>query len=378
MNDAPESLCIRDIETLFRPFVHRKLRLPTRLVMAPMTRGFAPDGIPTAEMAHYYGRRARHELGLIITEGCIINDPAASADSGYPELFSAPALRAWKEIVRRVHCTDCKIAAQLWHMGMARPRAGTADMPHPQMPPIGPSGIELSSLEPTGETMSRGRIAAVIRAFAEAAANARRLGFDAVEIHGAHGYLIDQFFWEATNRREDEYGGDLVGRTRFACEVIHAVRKAVGRHFPILFRFSQWKVGHYDARLAQSPAQLADFLHPLCEAGVDIFDCSTRNFASPEFTGSSLNLAGWTKQLTGKPTISVGSVGLDAPFPAGPDKAPGQAGLERLVQMMGAGEFDLIAVGRSLLADHAWGSKVRHGHEADIAPFTRRALGRLC
>ncbi len=377
MNDDDSALCLRDIETLFRPFLHRKLQLPTRLVMAPMTRGFAPGGIPTEEMARYYARRAQHELGLVITEGAVVNEPSASADSGFPEFFTAPALRAWKEIVRRVHRTGCRIAVQLWHMGMARPLPGEADMPNPEMPPIGPSGIDLVTLKQTTTPMSRAKIAEVVRAFADAAANARRLGFDAVEIHGAHGYLIDQFLWSATNHRTDEYGGDLVGRTRFACEVIHAVRKAVGRRFPIIFRFSQWKVGHYEAKLVHSPAELSDFLNPLCEAGVDIFHCSMRTFAAPEFAGSPLNLAGWTKKLTGKPTIAVGSVGLDAPFLASMGEPPQRAGLERLVQMMNAGEFDLIAVGRALLADPAWASKVHQGQEADITPFTRRSLGRL-
>ncbi len=369
MNDNDSALCIRDIDTLFRPFAHRKLPLATRLVMAPMARGFAPGGVPTEEMARYYERRAGHELGLVITEGAVINEAAASGDWGFPDFFSAPALRAWKGIVRRVQSTGCRIAVQLWHMGMARPQAGEADMPHPELPPIGPSGIDPASLEQTSEPMSRSKIAEVVTAFAEAAGNARRLGFDAVEIHGADGYLIDQFLWQATNRREDEYGGDLVGRTRFACEVIHAVRKAVGRHFPIIFRFSQGKIGHPSARLVQTPGELADFLNPLCEAGVDIFHCSMRHFAEPEFEGSPLNLAGWTKKLTGKPTIAVGSVGLNE------EGQPGR--LDRLVQMMGAGEFDLIAIGRALLADPAWGSKLRQGREEDITPFTHRALGRL-
>jgi 2,4-dienoyl-CoA reductase-like NADH-dependent reductase (Old Yellow Enzyme family) len=137
---------------------------------------------------------------------------------------------------------------------------------------------------------------------------------DGVEIHGAHGYLIDQFFWEGSNRRDDEYGGDLAGRSRFAIELIQAVRAAVGPDFPIIFRFSQWKQQDYTARLVQTPQALAAFLQPLSEAGVDIFHCSTRRFWEPEFDGSELNLAGWTRQLTGKPTITVGSVGLDGEF----------------------------------------------------------------
>ncbi len=377
MHDSPSPLCLRDIETLFRPFHHRKLTLPTRLVMAPMTRGFAPGGIPTPHMAHYYERRACEGLGLIITEGTIINEASASADANYPDFFSGASLRAWRHIARRVRRHGCRIAAQLWHVGMARPLPGTADIPNPELPPIGPSGIDPQSLKETGETMSRAKIAETITAYAQAAANARRLGFDAVEIHGAHGYLIDQFFWEATNRRSDEYGGDLVGRTRFAREVVAAVRKAVGRRFPIIFRFSQWKVGHYDTRLARTPAELADLLHPLCEAGVDIFHCSTRNFATPGFEGSSRSLAGWVKKLTGKPTIAVGSVGLDTPFLDRPNEDPRCAGIHRLVEMMAAGEFDLIAIGRSLLADPAWATKIRLGLEEEIVPFSRRALGRL-
>lgn len=369
---------LRDIETIFRPFVHRKLRLPTRLVMAPMTRSFAPGGLPTLEMAAYYLRRAMNELGLIITEGVIIQDPAASADANCPHFYGGGALRAWKLICQAVHSTPCRIAPQLWHVGMARPLAG--DIPHPLFPPIGPSGIDPVTLQRTGETMSRSRIASVIDAYAQAASDARKLGFDAVEIHGAHGYLIDQFLWAATNRRTDEYGGDLVGRTRFAREVVQAVRKAVGRRFPIIFRLSQWKIGHYDARLAQDPHELADLLAPLCEAGVDIFDCSTRRFDRPEFTGSGLNLAGWVKRLTGKPTIAVGSVGLDREFSAEALRspaAPAPGTLVRLAQMMNAGEFDLIAVGRALLADPAWGFKIRHAAESTVIPFTKQSLSRL-
>lgn len=184
-----------------------------------------------------------------------------------------------EKVLEAVHATDCKIAPQLWHVGMARPFKGE-DLPHPELPPIGPSGIDVNTLEQTAEPMSISKIEEVINAFAKAAADAKRLGFDGVELHGAHGYLIDQFFWKETNRRTDEYGGDLVGRTRFASRIIHAVRKAVGSRFPIIFRFSQWKTGHYDAKLAYTPEELEAFLAPLTDAGVDIFDCSTRRFGN--------------------------------------------------------------------------------------------------
>src|SRR5690606_31751349 len=138
---------------------------------------------------------------------------------------------------------------------------------------------------------------AVVAAFAQAAADARALGFDAVEVHGAHGYLIDQFFWEGTNRRDDAYGGSIANRTRFAAEIIAAIRARVGADLPIILRFSQWKLQDYHARLVNSPTELEQFLTPLAEAGVDLFHCSTRRFWEPEFAGSDLTLAGWTRKL---------------------------------------------------------------------------------
>lgn len=133
----------------------------------------------------------------------------------------------------------------------------------------------------------------------------------------------------------------------------------MGSRFPIIFRFSQWKTGHYDAKLAYTPEELEAFLAPLTDAGVDIFDCSTRRFWEPEFEGSRLNLAGWTRKLTGKPTISVGSVGLKGDFTNAFDGGPEAeaASVEPLVERLKAGEFDLIAVGRALLADAEWAEK---------------------
>ena len=376
--NAQDELKIRDMEILFQPFHSRKLSTPTRIVLPAMTRGFSPNGVPTDQVAAYYKRRAGHEVGLIITEGTFIDEPSASPSSNYPNFFGGASLRGWKKVLEAVHATDCKIAPQLWHVGMARPFKGD-DLPNPELPPIGPSGIDVNTLEQTAEPMSIAKIEEVINAFARAAADAKRLGFDGVELHGAHGYLIDQFFWKETNRRTDEYGGDLTGRTRFASRIIHAVRKAVGSRFPIIFRFSQWKTGHYDAKLAYTPMELEAFLAPLTDAGVDIFDCSTRRFWEPEFEGSRLNLAGWTRKLTGKPTISVGSVGLKGDFTNAFDGGPEAeaASVEPLVERLKAGEFDLIAVGRALLADAEWAEKIRHAREKDIHLFTKEDLKTL-
>jgi len=117
-----------------------------------------------------------------------------------------------------------------------------------------------------------------------------------------------------TNQRVDGYGGDLVARTRFAVEVIREVRRQVGPEFPASLHFSQWTLQDNHAKLAHSPAELERFLSPLTAAGVDLFHCSQRRFRKPEFEGSSLNLAGWSRKLTGKPTITVGSITLNEEF----------------------------------------------------------------
>ena len=219
----------------------------------------------------------------------------------------------------------------------------------------------------------------MIDGYARSAANAVRLGCDGIELHGAHGYLLDQFFWSGTNHRTDRWGGDLVGRTRFAVEVIRACRRATHPDFPIVFRFSQWKIPAYDARLAVTPGELAQFLAPLADAGVDIFHCSTRRFWQPEFEGSPLNLAGWTKKLTGRPTITVGSVGLDNDFIAGLLQRE-RAGYGRpggLIEMLERGDVDLVAVGRALLVDPEWASKLHDGRLDTLIPFTPEALATL-
>jgi 2,4-dienoyl-CoA reductase-like NADH-dependent reductase (Old Yellow Enzyme family) len=227
--------------------------------------------------------------------------------------------------------------------------------------------------------MTQKDIDAAIEGYAQAAGSARDIGFDGIELHGAHGYLIDQFFWEKTNQRTDRYGGDLVARTRFAVDAIREVRRRVGPEFPVVLRISQWKVGDYDARLATTPGQLEQFLRPLVDAGVDVLHCSTRRFWEPEFEGSDLNLAGWAKKLTGKPTITVGSVTLGADVMSSfrsPDPVA-TTGIENLLDRLERGEFDLVAVGRALIANPDWAVKVKAGAMEDLRPFNPGILASL-
>lgn len=311
-----------------------------------------------------------------------------------PSFHGQEALEGWREVVHSVHQAGGKIFPQLWHVGSVRQTHAChnkgADNPQATcccegtIPGFGPSPIAHPYVE-NGEIpheMTTQDIADVIDAFAKGASNAKELGFDGVELHGAHGYLIDQFFWEYTNKRKDRYGGEsLAERTQFAVEIIRAVRAAVGPDFPIDFRFSQWKLGNYQVKLANTPQELESFLTPLVNAGVDLFHCSTRRFWDPEFADSPLNLAGWTKKITGKPTMTVGSVGLDVDFVSTMEghlaAHKTQNKMEELLSRLANGEFDLIALGRALLADPFWLQKVKEGRFAEIVPFSDKALATL-
>ena len=366
------------LDTVFRPFRFKSLELENRIVMAPMTRMFAPEGVPGAANAAYYQRRAAGGVGLILSEGTVIDRPASRNDPSIPFFHGDAALTGWKGVIDAVHAVGGRMGPQLWHTGATSSPGGW----EPDTPVESPSGL-VAPGQPRGKAMSEEDIADTVAAFARAAADAKRLGFDTIEIHGAHGYLIDEFFWAGTNERTDRYGGaTLVERSRFAVEVIAAVRAAVGPDYPVILRLSQWKPQDYDVRMAHSPAEMELWLQPLVEAGADILHCSQRRFWEPEFPAldgeKGLNFAGWAKKLTGVPTISVGSVGLSSDF-LGAFKGEHSAvsGLEGLIERMERDEFDLIAVGRALISDPLWVGKVRAKEFEKIGDFDPAALATL-
>ena len=350
-------------EALFTPFRLKNLDLKNRFVMAPMTRQHSPGNVPNQENVDYYVRRADGEVGLILTEGTPVNRPGKIHYTDVPRFYGEDALAGWRKVVTAVHEHGGKIAPQLWHVGKVA---------------IDPKGKQDNSVQLEGPaTMSIDDIQKTIAAYGQAAADAKRLGFDALEIHGAHGYLIDQFFWGETNTRTDEYGGKtLKERTRFAVDVLKSIRRAVGPDFVVILRVSQWKLGNYDFQLAKNPQDMEEWLTPLAEAGADILHVSTRHFWKPEFAGSDLGAAGWAKKITGLPIIAVGSVGLNADFISSFGGAnSSQADLSNLVRRYEQGEFDLVAVGRALLNDPNWVKKVRE-QNGGFTDFTAASLGR--
>lgn len=289
-------------DNLFKPFNLKSLHTRNRFVMSPMTRACSPDGVPTDDVALYYRKRAEGEVGLIISEGTVIDRPSSASDPNVPHFFGQAALAGWQKVLDGIHDAGGQMAPQLWHGGIQENHS-SGWLPGTSFE--GPSGIG------NGRRMSDADIADTISAFGRAALDSMRMGFNCVEVQGAHGYLIDQFFWPDTNRRGDFWGGrNLAERTRFAVEIIKEIRKQVGEQFTLMIRLSQWRFSDYNGQLARTPKDAEAWLTPLADAGIDIFHCSTRCFWKPEFPGSDLNFAGWAKKITGKATITVGSVGL--------------------------------------------------------------------
>ena len=362
---------------LFSPFTLGNLTLSNRVLMAPMTRGMSPNNVPNEDVVEYYRQRAAGGVGLIITEGTCVGHKAASGYPNIPLCAGEAALTGWKKVIDAVHAEGGKIAPQLWHVGGIR-KPGVE--PGGDLPGYSPSGMAFPG-KVTGHAMTQQDIDETVAAFVQSAVDAERIGFDAIEIHGAHGYLLDQFFWEGTNQRSDHYGGRLENRVRIAIDIVKGIRANVSADFPVIFRFSQWKQQDYSARLCETPEQLAEFLQYFVDAGVDIFHCSTRRFWEPEFDDSNLNLAGWTKKLTGKATITVGSVSLNADFlPEGGDPAFKNgdiASLDNLVHRLEADEFDLVAVGRALIANPDWANKVKSQQLSELSPYDKSMLLKL-
>jgi 2,4-dienoyl-CoA reductase-like NADH-dependent reductase (Old Yellow Enzyme family) len=329
------------LDALPEPTTLAGLSLNSRFVMAPMTRKRSPRGVPTAEVAAYYRRRAEGGVGLIITEGALVGHPSASHETDVPRMTPGAAEAGWRRVTEQVHLSGGKIAAQLWHLGSER--------------------LPIDHIEAWTPTTMRGPdFQTLLLAYAESARTAVRAGFDAVEIHGAHGYLLDEFLWPVTN----PLGGDAKSRARFPSEVIRAVKAELPPGMPLIVRFSQFKERDYDARIAETPAELATILESFAEAGADILHASQRRFWEPTFAGHHENLAGWAKRLTGLPSITVGSAGLTRAFLTSPE-------LTDLLKRRANDEFDLVALGRILLGNPAWVRLATEGKLDEIRDYRK-------
>ncbi|WP_221892712.1 12-oxophytodienoate reductase [Pontivivens nitratireducens] len=366
-----------DHEVLTSGFDLGGLRLRNRIVMAPMTRECAPDGVPTLEMARYYARRAEGGVGMIVTEGAAPNEEGRFGRN-VPRLYGADALAGWARVVAPVKAAGAAILAQIWHVGGFTP--SMINMPDSlDVSRVSPSGLAATGY-PVGTAMTTRQIARTVRDYGQAARQAREVGFDGVEIHAAHGYLPDQFFWSESNLRKDCYGGDIAARCRFAAEVIHECKAQAGSDFIVTLRISQWKQLDFQARVVGTPEELSDWLKPLVASGVDGFHVSTRRFWDQVFSSSGASLASWVRRLSGRPVIAVGSALLDRDFKAADGKKRGALSprtLQWAADAIEDGEFDLIAFGRALLANPDLAQRLVSGEVAGLRDYDRSYLETL-
>jgi len=374
-------------DPLFQPLQLRGLTLANRIVMAPMTRNFSPGGVPGDDVAAYYRRRAAGGVGLIVTEGVGLDIPASVDSTRIPVMHGTEALAGWKKVVDAVHAEGGRIMPQLWHQGVFFDPTIAADPTTVAQSPSGYWGTpgntsttaeQIAKLRVTGAPMTETEIAEVVASFARAARLAIDVGFDGIAIHGAHGYLIDSFLWPDTNKRTDRYGGSPENRARFGAEIVAAIRAEIGHDVPIMFRFSQHKQQDYDAAIATTPEELGILLNTIAAAGVDAFDASSRRFSRPVFEGSPIPLAGWARKLTGKPSMTVGGIGLNNWMMETLRLGQETIAIDNLPEvraLIAEGMFDLVGVGRALISDPAWSEKARAG--APFLPFDKTRLARL-
>ncbi len=330
------------LDGLFSSYdITENLSLPNRFAMAPMTRKQSPGGIPTWTVAEHYRRRAAGGVGLVITEGALTEHPLAANDPDIPRL-AEDTVTAWRMVLDEIRPTGSKTFVQIWHQG-PKTRPGIAAF-----------SVEEEGQQVVSEASERDK-QELFDAFVKGAVLAKEIGFDGIELHGAHGYLLDTFM--------------RTGQLAFVCEIVREIRRQVGNEYPICIRFSQWGVGDFDARQFQTPTEMENGLLPLKEAGVDIFHASTRRFWVPEFKGSDLSLAGWTRKITDSPTITVGNIGLVTAelFGEGPESHT------ELMRRYDIGEFDIAAVGRPLISDPEWVRKIQERRREEIIDYSDEA-----
>ncbi len=367
----------RALDVLFSPLTIRGLTLRNRFVMPGMQRGFMDDGAPTPKMIEYLRRCAAGGAGLIISESTSPDHPSAYWQPVMGRLEAA-TLGAWKRVVDAVRAEGAGFLLQLWHPGAMRKVA--AGHPLASHPAWSPSGL-IQAGRPNGRAMTREDLEELKAAYVRAAVQAQELGADGVEVHSAHGYLLDQFLWAETNRRQDEYGGrSLAERARYAAEIVSGVRRAVGADFVISFRFSQFKEVDYGAAVASGPEDLRAMLALLRSAGVDLFNVSSRRCHKPEWPGSAhpeLTIAEWTRSLTDAPVMTCGSVGLNVEMFANlfDDEEPSELCVERdlawLAGRVRQGTLDLVGIGRMHIANNDFVNKVRAGRLQELALFNK-------
>jgi 2-enoate reductase len=349
--DAPDS------RALFRPGYIGSLLLRNRVVMAAMgTLAETPQGTVSAQAIDYYAERARGDVGMIITADSLSATSSNPGPYGWSALDTDQQTKAWKPLTDRIKAYGARACVQL------SPGLGRAGFAWPGMERVFPSASGIPSIYypdvPT-KPMTLDEIDYIVGCMGRAAACAKIAGFDAIQIHGHVGYLIDQFMTPAWNKRDDAYGGSLENRMRLVTDMIDAIRKEVGPDFPVIFRFC---MDHcFDGgRMLEEGQEIIRFLDEY--GGIDAYDI---NIGSYDYH-PSLSLNAYfgdqpliyavraARTVTAKPLLNAGN------------QTP-----ETAAAAIADGLIDFVSLGRSLLADPEWANKVRGGRHGDVRPCIR-------
>lgn len=337
------------LEHIFTPLCLGPLQLKNRLAVSAMVTGYAnEDGTVTEQYIAYHERKARGGWGLVITEDYPIS-PEAGAFKRLPALYSPHQLESHRELTRRIHAAGGCIVAQLYHGGRAVRSAVSG------VPPVTSSAVPELDAEPV-HPLTEEEIRQIVTAFGESAARAREAGYDGVEIHGAHGYLIGQFLSPWYNRRTDGYGGSLENRMRLALEVAREVRRRVGPDFPLLYRLSvqEYVEGGITREETVRTAQALE------AAGVTAIHCSQGNLATRENIippyyidpASYRENAACVKRAVKIPVLAAGRIN----------------DVTEADQLLAQGVADIAVMARASLADPDLPIKAREGRLDEITP----------
>ena len=337
------------------PITVAGIALANRVAVAPMSRvSTRGDGVATEQMADYYAQFARGGFGLVITEGTYTDHAHSQAYANQPAIVTDSQVRAWGEVVDAVHAEGAPIFVQFMHAG------ALVQGNHHRSVAIAPSALQPKGRKLFGyggegpyarpREMTPGDIEEAVAGFAAAAVRARAAGFDGVEVHGANGYLLDQFLTTYSNRRTDEYGGSPENRVRLLAEVVEAIHAAAGDDFPVGVRVSQIKVNDLAYRWS-GPAEARAIFGRLGAARPAYVHVASEGAPWDEtsFLAPGVSITGVARSVTGVPVIANG----------------GMADPELAQRLLRDGHADLVALGHGAIANPDWPRRVAEGRPID-------------
>ena len=337
-------------DTLFSPFMLNHFKLKNRFGVAPMTRMSSPaDSIPRQDVLDFLVRRAKTGAAIVYTEAIVTDYESAQ---GYPKqsrLLTQRQIDAWKPVVKAIQKEGAGAIMQMFHCGrMAWPEinpAGRVIAPSPITPKQ--NNPLTNAPYPVADEMSRFDIEHVILGFVETAKGAVEAGFDGIEIHGAHGYLINNFLSSYSNQRTDGYGGSVENRYRFAHEIIDAVRKVVPGDRLLTFRISNWGVADMDVFLFDSKSEWQQMIKLLSKEPIDAISVSTYDYSANVF-GTEQNMAQITREVTDLPIMICGKIY---------DRASAEDAIK---------DADIVLSAKSILLNPNWVEDVRKGKQLPL------------